>query len=288
MITRIKKSLKITGVNDLLWKIIRLLPISFRRKIGYSKLGSSIIMYLKKIQKNSRKPYDIGYGLKIYASIFDNREGNLILDKDPEKHIKKIFYDNINEGEVIIDCGANIGEYSLLACKKVGPTGKVIAIEPSQKIIEDLKKNFQLNNFKNFEILDVAVSNKKGFTTLYEHGISELSSLDPNLLEKPTTNKVHIQVETLDDIIFSRGLKMVNLLKIDIDGYEFEAILGCKNSFKDKKIKKILCEVHYRLLNKRKLDENKIYSLLKDNSFAIEFLDNDKVAGVIHILAKIT
>ena len=232
------------SLDEILFKILSNMPISLLRWIGYSRIGSRLVLLLKKRGELNKKSYDIGDGVKIFADYTNPRELNLILGKDREDATKNAFLTNIKNGDVVIDCGANIGEFSLIASKYVGPSGKVIAIEPSQSILRKLKENFILNDFKNFEIFDVAISDKLGKMTLYEHGVSELSSLDPNLLDKPSTNSIEIQVETLDNIIFSNNFESISMLKMDIDGYEYEAFLGCTESFKQNKIKNIICEIH--------------------------------------------
>ena len=179
----------------------------------------------------------------------------------PEKESKDVFLNNIKEGDIVIDCGANIGEYSLIAAQKIGSTGKVISIEPSKRIADRLKNNFSLNHFEKFEILQLAIGDKSSKSILYEHGVSELSSLDPTVLDKPITGTSEVQIETLDNIISSRNIDKIDMMKMDIDSFEYDAFLGCKKSFAKNIIKKIICEVHYSLLKKRGIDEDQVYNL---------------------------
>ena len=274
------------NLNYFLFRILTFFPISFLRFIGYSKIGSELIMYLKKRSESNKKPYDVGNGIKMYIDYTDRRQLNLILRRDREKITKEVFLKNINKGDTIIDCGANIGEFSLLAARKVGPTGKVISIEPARKIATKLKENFLLNNFDNFKILELAVGDKPHKATLYEHGISEASSLDSTLLGKPTTGTSEIQVETLDNIISSLDIDKVDMIKIDVDAFEYETLLGCRESFSKNRIKNILCEVHYSLLKKRGINDNMIYDMLKKNGFSVEFIVKDEAAKVVYILAS--
>ena len=273
------------SLEHILFKILSLMPISFLRFVGYSRLGSKMVMFLKKRGEKNKKPFDIGDGIKIYADYTNPRELNLILGKGREDATKEVFLNNIKKDGVVIDCGANIGEFSLIAAKQVSPNGLVISIEPSKSIVTKLKENFLLNNFHNFKIIEIAVSDKVAKSVLYEHGVSELSSLDPNLLDKPATNTIEIQVDTLDNVIASNNIDSVAMLKMDIDGYEHEAFLGCAEAFKKNIIKNILCEVHYGLLKKKGIDEEKIYDLLKSNGFTIKIIDKDEVGKTVHILA---
>ena len=69
---------------------------------------------------------------------------------------------NIQKGNIVVDVGAGIGEFALLASELVGPEGKVIAIEPSPDDFVTLKKNLEANNCKNVIPVNKAVSDKKG------------------------------------------------------------------------------------------------------------------------------
>jgi len=224
----------------------------------------------------------LGNGIKIYVDFTSTRRWDLVLDNDGEKIVKDIFLQNIENGNCVIDCGANVGEFSLIAAKKIGPLGKVISIEPEKMNIIQLKENFLLNNFK---ILNMAVSDKSGTAEFYDHGVSGSSCLDPNLLGKPVTKTSTISVTTIDDVIDSLKINNIDMLKLDIEGYEYEAFLGCKKAFSKNKISKIVCEIHTRLLKKKGITEDMILQLLEKNNFEIKII-NTQEGRVKHIFAS--
>jgi len=250
-------------------------------KFGYSKFGSVLIKTVREIQ--TQRAYDVGYGVKMFLDITNPLTWDLIGERGNEDEVKKTFVKNFKEGDTVIDVGANIGEFSLIAAKKVGTEGKVISIEPLHQPVIWLKKNFILNGFSNYEILEKAVGDKIGTMTLYKKSAnSEQGVLDPEITKKELIPCSEIMVDTIDKIMSSRKIDTIDMLKIDVEGYEYEVFCGCKESFKKNKIEKIICEIHSTFLKNRGLDENLIYSLLKENGFSINVIQTTE--GRTHIL----
>ncbi len=254
-------------------------------KFGYSKIGSKLVKTVR--DRQIQKAYDVGYGVKMFLDITNPYTWDLIEGKEHEDIVKKTFMNNVNEGNTIIDIGANMGEFSLIAAKKVGHKGKVISIEPLNQAVTWLEKNYILNGFSNYEIIEKAAGKNKGTLTLYKRSeSSKAGMLDPDISDKKLVNTGEIKVDTIDDIISSRNINQVEMLKIDVEGYEYEVLCGCKNSFKEYKIKKIICEIHSSFLKKKGLDKNSIYEILKENGFSISVLDSSDERT--HILATLS
>jgi len=266
-------------------KIFNKVPRSMLMKFGYSKIGSKLVKIVR--EKQSQKWYDVKYGVKMYLDITNPYTWDLVEGREHETKVTDAFVKNIKEGDTVIDVGANIGEFSLIASKKVGLKGKIISIEPLKQAAIWLEKNYSLNGFSNYEILEKAMGSKTGTMTLYKKSeSSETGILDPEITEKELLSSGKIIVDTIDNLISSRNIGTVEMLKIDVEGYEYEVLCGCKDSFKGKKIKKIICEIHSSYLEKKGLDEKMIYSLLKENGFSITVLDAGKAQP--HILVTLT
>src|SRR5207249_2412898 len=86
-----------------------------------------------------------------------------------EPHISRWIDERLSPGDTFIDVGANIGYYSLLAARRVGPTGSVVAIEPSPKTFRALEANLAQNRLKNVRTVNAAVSDRQATVPLY-HG----------------------------------------------------------------------------------------------------------------------
>jgi len=266
-------------------KILNKVPRPLLIKFGYSRIGSKIVKLFK--EKQTQKWYEVGYGVKMYLDITNPHTWDLVEGREYEDKVKKIFEKSINEDNTVIDVGANIGEFSLIASKKVGSRGKVISIEPLKQATKWLKKNFELNEFANYEVIEKAAGDKVGEMTLYKKSeSSEMGIMDPQITEKKLLSDGTILVDTIDNIISSRNIKAVNMLKIDAEGFEYEVLCGCKEAFKEKKIKKIICEIHLSYLKKKGVNEEIIYSFLRQNGFSFEFIGTDEDRP--HILAKLS
>lgn len=142
-------------------------------------------------------------------------------------HSEYFTYFDINEGDTVIDAGANIGGFTVQAAKKVGSKGKVIAIEPDEQNRITLQRNLDNNNLQNVEIIPLALWSEKctkEFHISKRPGEHTLIDYDNELF----TNKqvVTIHCETIDEIIESNGYDNVSYLKMDIEGAEIEAIKG--------------------------------------------------------------
>ena len=94
--------------------------------------------------------------------------------------------------------------------------------------------------------------------------------LDQYVKNKKLTKQSEIDVTTIDEIVLSENLNLVNLLKIDVEGFEYEVLLGCNDTLKKNKIKKIIIEIHSEFLKAKGMNEDLIYTFLKKHGFKIK------------------
>ena len=112
---------------------------------------------------------------------------------------------NIQKGNTVVDVGAGIGEFSLLASELVGPGGKVVAIEPSPDDFATLKKNLEANNCKNVIPVNKAVSDKKG-------------SIELNFKGREFKCDSESLIDILED--YNINHSQIDFIKMDIEGGE--------------------------------------------------------------------
>jgi len=250
-------------------KILNLIPRPLQKFMGYSFLGTKLLQRLKR--SASKTEFDIDYGLKIYLELSNPFTWDLVLGKDLEKDVKREFSQNINEGDTVIDVGAHIGEYTLLGAKLVGTNGSIISVEPARDTIKSLKENIILNDFKNCLVIEKAVGEKVETKSLYKVSEEDVYGyLDQYVKNKKLTMQSEIDVTTIDEIVLSENLNLVNLLKIDVEGFEYEVLLGCNDTLKKNKIKKIIIEIHSEFLKAKGINEDLIYAFLKKHGFKIK------------------
>lgn len=163
----------------------------------------------------------------------------------------KFVTDSINQ--VIYDCGANIGVSSLYFSKHY-PASKIVAFEADPNIAKILRDNLSRNGINNVELIDKAVwINKDGI----EIGLEGTDGASIN----SSRNKTKVPTIRLKDLIEIE--KSIDLLKIDIEGAEYEVILDCKDSLNQ--VRNIFIEYHSYAKSDQKL--SKILKVLEDNKF---------------------
>jgi len=130
----------------------------------------------------------------------------------------------VRPGDIVIDGGANIGFFSIYLSYLVGPTGKVIAIEPGQNNIWKLEQNVRLNKLKNVEIVRKPLWKNHDKVTLYMRHEGGRNSLFPG---ETYQGNVQIEACTLADFPVAR------LVKLDIEGAEVAALVAilCRAPF---------------------------------------------------------
>jgi FkbM family methyltransferase len=128
----------------------------------------------------------------------------------------------------VLDIGAHHGLYSLLASKKVGPQGRVIAFEPSPRERKALRLNLALNWSRNVSVYKVALGSDAGEADFFvvEGTETGCNSLRPPHLKTGTYRPIQIRVAVLDDWLREHKIEHVDFIKIDAEGAELEVLQG--------------------------------------------------------------
>lgn len=140
-----------------------------------------------------------------------------------ESLMARLFGSVIHPGMVVLDIGAFVGWYTLLAARQVGAQGKVYAFEPDPRNFDLLGENLRLNRVDSRVIcLPRAVSDEAGVQPFFLHGGDQSrSSLIPSGGGHESTTATTV---VLDDF-FDRGIK-IDVVKMDIEGGEVHALRG--------------------------------------------------------------
>jgi FkbM family methyltransferase len=125
----------------------------------------------------------------------------------------------LRPGSTFVDCGANIGLWTLTASPLVGATGRVFAFEPNPATSDRLAANVSANLLDNVTVIRAAVGARSATAPFR----CESSHNNSALCEQTTTDTILVPVLTLDEFI---GDQPVHAIKIDVEGYELDVLRG--------------------------------------------------------------
>lgn len=211
--------------------------------------------------------------------------------KFPEYGEMQLLLSILNDKDIFIDVGANIGVYSLLASSKINK-GKIFAFEPSPKILPQLEENISLNNKDDrIVVIKKAVSQKNGFINFDIN-----SSPDYNHISYSSnkTEVLRVQSITLDKFISKNNLKRVKLIKIDVEGAELLVLKGLQKSLKAKLVDVLIVEVNQdEEAKKFGFSIEQLFQYLIENGFSLYYFDsgyklrnfNKRLDGAWNIIA---
>ena len=135
-----------------------------------------------------------------------------------------LFRASLWPGARALDLGANIGVFTMVAARAVGPAGLVIAVEPDPRNLRYLEANIARQGFTNVEIVKAAVAAQAGIARFHSAMVATNSTLYPELLrEDEATTTFDVATITVDDLLAGRS---VDVIKMDIEGAEWATLDG--------------------------------------------------------------
>jgi FkbM family methyltransferase len=163
---------------------------------------------------------------------------------------------------VFVDLGANEGFFSVVASRLVGPAGRILAIEPQSRLGPVIRRNLELNDAANVTLAQVAISAEAGVAEFNLAPDTNSGSSGLSRATRYANPTQSVRTLTLDLCLQEHALTMVDVMKIDIEGYEYEAVLGAKELFRTLKVRRLLIEIHDKLLSARGLRPQDISDFL--------------------------
>lgn len=173
-------------------------------------------------------PYDVSVeGMRIRAYPAENYCDRVAVGRSrlPEEPERAMIAPMLFPGMVFIDIGANVGVYSLFVSYKTGGRAKVIAFEPHPRSFGKLEFNRAANGFGNIACVNAAVGPSDGDATLFADGGNNAGGA--SLLKEAGVGRsmTAVRVVPLAAALETRDVGRVDLLKIDVEGFEDEALL---------------------------------------------------------------
>ena len=159
--------------------------------------------------------FDVRAGADDLHHIFPGRE--------PE--VYKAIRTWLRTGDVFVDAGANIGFYTIVASRIVGPQGRVIAVEMMPDTAGVLRRHVEINDATNVEIVEHALSDIRGREI--EARVEQGKFGQASIRRAEGGTVVRVGTETLDNLL--SGLGRIRLMKMDLEGAEHAALLGARS-----------------------------------------------------------
>jgi FkbM family methyltransferase len=146
-----------------------------------------------------------------------------------EPELREVFKAVLPPGGVAIDVGANIGWHTLLLARLVGSAGRVIAAEANPHVRVRLTENLQLNRFDQVEVVPFAIGDADGVAQFHGPRADDPGAGNGHVVfAAEAAQRETIQVETrrLDSICPKAGIERLDLVKIDVEGFEWPVLQG--------------------------------------------------------------
>ena len=187
---------------------------------------------------------------------------------------------HIRSGDVVWDVGANLGLYTEKFLDKVGPEGMVVAFEPVQECFNVLRAKF--DGTRNIILEQLALSSGNGMATM-KLAADPLGATH-QLVDSENAGSdagVHVAVVTGD--AYRERTKMVpNIIKIDVEGFEYEVFKGIAALLEEPRLRGVFCEMHFALLENRgqMFAPIEIERLLTHVGFNVTYTDSSHIQAL--------
>jgi len=206
---------------------------------------------------------------------------------EEDRLFMKVFYETIEEGQTVVDVGAFVGHYTMLAARKVGPKGRVISFEPSPASWRILINNLVLNDLLDrVDVWPIAAGQSDGFAQIYfqtHDPVRGHNSIHPLPFEqKGLTNGLTYQTVpcfALGPFLKSVGVEP-DVIKIDIEGAEIEVLQSLTCVLQGNAT--VFCELHPFLWSEPDIQNSVLKMLLDQSERCIDTLHGEPLSTYQH------
>jgi len=213
-----------------------------------------------------------------------------------EPYTTQVIKRNISSGDIVIDIGANIGYFTLIMAKCIRENGKVFSFEPEPKNFELLKKNVEINNYSNVILEKKAIGNKTGTTNLYladkknnvfSSGMHRIFRSD---LVSQIPDPISVNIIKLDDYLQDlKFIKKIRLIKIDVEGAEFDVLKGMNKILDENKEIEIVMEFSSENLEDYGSNTPDVVDFLMNKGFKLSIINEvekrmEEITGIKEII----
>jgi len=223
------------------------------------------------------QPLPEGVGVYLYSD--DVISGRLLVGEF-EVAVRRLLGDVLKPGMTFIDAGANLGVYTAIAGKLVGPQGKVYAFEPSEREWRRAMKTVKANKLANVELHRAALADRDASVTLTVcdamcAAYNSLGSVTHGSAVGHVSHVEQVPCRSLDSFISEKSLKNVDVVKIDVEGSEELVLRGGRKLFSSAGAPIVLCELSDWTAPGLGSSAERVWDLLASYGYAIYAISGD-------------
>lgn len=182
------------------------------------------------------------------------------------------------DGLTVFDVGAGEGIFTLFFARAVGEHGRVEAFEPNPENVRRVVRNVELNGFRNVGVHELGLAAEQGERELTFDPVhpGEGTVLGPLAGRRRVrdTRAVGVRLERLDDVVAGRGLPKPDLVKIDVEGLEYDVLVGGRRTIEESS-PVLLIEIHGPQLEAKVRNAERVVSLLEKLGYASRHVEAD-------------
>lgn len=165
---------------------------------------------------------------------------SLLISGDYEPEVLALLWHRLHPGDTALDIGANVGVFTLPLATRVGPSGKVIAVEASPPVFQYLDRNVRENQLTNVLPLHAAAADQPGEVSFFEAPAHSFGMSGLGNLAGSTTHRV--SARTVDEIVSAAGCERVAAMKVDVEGFEVLVFKGARGLIERRELNFIVFE----------------------------------------------
>lgn len=194
------------------------------------------------------------------------------LHRPYEPATTRLFERLVRPGAVVLDVGAQFGYFSLLAARRAGPTGQIIAVEPVRDNLDLLHMNLAFNGYESrVRVVECALGEHEEVQTMYIYRDSDSHAFYKNP-DAEVRDEIEVQLVPGDEI--TKGAP-VDIIKMDVEGHEEYALRGLKETLAASKYLVLIAEYAPDYLRRAGTDPAEYLDYIRDLGFSIEVIDED-------------
>ena len=218
-----------------------------------------------------------GINLKFHALV--REDYSRIKHFDGERTYFELLIQDLRPDDSFIDVGAFTGQVSSFAAMRCSQS-RVLAIEPDPEFCARIRDNLALNRIDNVEVVGAGLADQAGELSLNTSGGKGWA---PSFVDKGLDGSITVPVTTLDEVLSKHDIQP-DVLKIDVEGFEYRVLLGGREALSSRKLRSVYIEFHPRLVRAAGDDIAETICFLNQFGFCFEYFEPRKqeITAIAH------